>query len=121
MSKLREGYYKTVNNFYELLKVVSNLKVELDNLITFSMKVENGKITITDGMGNEFTMTVEYGVFGKIYWAHYRSIHIIFKGEVYPEIKEKIDATNYNFQLKMIFTEGMAEGWREMVKILIIL
>ena len=40
-----------------------------------------------------------------------------FKDEVYPEIKEKIDATNYNFQLKMIFTEGMAEGWREMVKI----
>ena len=43
------------------------MKVKLDNLITCSIKVENGKITITDGMGNEFTMTVEYGVFGKIY------------------------------------------------------
>ena len=30
------------------------------------MKVENGKITVTDGMGNEFKMTVDYGDFGKI-------------------------------------------------------
>ena len=42
------------------------MKVKLDNLITFSIKVENGKITVTDGMGNEFKMTVEYGDFGKI-------------------------------------------------------
>ncbi len=43
------------------------MRVKVDNLITFSIKVENGKITIRDGMGNEYTMTVEYGDFGKSY------------------------------------------------------
>ena len=81
MSKLLEGYYKAVNNFYELLRV------------------ENGEITVRDGMGNEYTMTVEYGDFG----------------EVNSEIQEKTGVNRYNFQLKMIFTEGMAEGFREMV------
>ena len=63
MSKLLEGYYKTVNNFYELLKVI--FKVKVDNPIILSLKVEKGKITVRDGMGHDYTMTVEYGDFGK--------------------------------------------------------
>ena len=64
MSKLLEGYYKTVNNFYELLKVI--FKVKVDNPIILLLKVEKRKITVRDGMGSEYTMTVEYGDFGKI-------------------------------------------------------
>ena len=67
MAKLREGFYKAVNNFYGLLKVISNVTVRDDNLIIFSIKVENGKITIRDGMGNEYEMTIEYGEFGKCF------------------------------------------------------
>ena len=39
--------------------------MKVENLIILSMKVENGKITVKDGMGHEYTMTVEYGDFGK--------------------------------------------------------
>ena len=43
---------------------------------------------------------------------------IYFKGDVYPEIQEKTNVEKYNFQLKMVYTEGMGEGWEEMVKTL---
>ena len=39
--------------------------MKVDNLIFLSMKVENGKITVRDGIGHDYTMTVEYGDFGK--------------------------------------------------------
>lgn len=41
---------------------------------------------------------------------------ISFKGDVYPEIQEKTNVEKYNFQLKMVYTEGMGEAWEEMVK-----
>ena len=39
--------------------------MKVENLIILSIKVENRKITVRDGMGHEYTMTVEYGDFGK--------------------------------------------------------
>ena len=70
MSKLREGFYKTVNNFYDFLKVgFQRWSQNWQFNISFNtIKVENGKITIRDGMGNEYSLTVEYGDFGEIWW-----------------------------------------------------
>ena len=45
---------------------------------------------------------------------------ISFKGDVYPEIQEKTNVEKYNFQLKMVYTEGMGEAWEEMVKTFIL-
>ena len=47
-------------------RLVFKYEVKIDNSIFHSIKVENGKITIRDGMGNEFSLTVEYGDFGEI-------------------------------------------------------
>lgn len=40
-------------------------KLTIRFYLILPLKVENGKITIMDGMGNEHTMTAEYGDFGK--------------------------------------------------------
>ena len=92
----------------------------VDNLIILSIKVENGKITVRDGMGHEYTMTVEYGDFGKSSkndeWVLlFYFYQIPFKGDVYNDIQEKTGVKNYNFRLNMIYMDWMGEGFREMV------
>ena len=40
-------------------------KLTIQSYLILPLKVENGKITVRDGMGNEHTMSAEYGDFGK--------------------------------------------------------
>ena len=38
-----------------------------------------------------------------------------YEGDVYSEIQEKTGETRNNFQLRLIYTESMGEGFREFV------
>ena len=63
MAKFLEGHYKGVGTFFQTLKVEFSLEKSCHEPF---FKVENGTVSLKDGMGINYPLEVEYGDFGTI-------------------------------------------------------
>jgi len=61
------------------------------------LQIENGVVSMIDGMDTKYPLSVEYGDFG----------------EAYTEVKEQTGQERYNVKIKFIWTEELGEGWKK--------
>jgi len=63
------------------------------------LQIENGVVSMIDGMDTKYPLSVEYGDFG----------------EAYTEVKEQTGQERYNVKIKFIWTEELGEGWKKII------
>ena len=108
--KFLEGYYKTINGWYQTIKVTGD------------------KIICEDPSGVDYEIVAEYDDFGrsdlefvggggdvgdKQWWPLYI---LPFVGEAPTEIQEKTGQKNFNFKLKFLWNESHDESMKEAVR-----